>query len=209
MTQVLDPFDDVTWNSGEKLYFKQIDLALKESLDFPLSNGKPAHAVYLIDKFLRHATRHVRLYSGNLRRTWDDIDVYGHMRVLDAARVLLQRRADLSIVLEGEIDGGNVKEHPLIRNALKWRDEGSMKGVLDIRQADQASIDFLNDRDFNHHWMVMDERAYRLEADTGDVKAHVNFGNRVVAKALCDIFDKHLFRIAKPLIPSIGIASTS
>lgn len=200
---MLDPFDAATWDGGEKCYFNQIDLALEESLDFPLSNGKPAHAVYLIDKFLRHATRNVRLYSGNLRQKWDNIDVYGHKTVIDAACVLLQRGGDLLIVLEGEIDGGKVKEHPLIRSALKWRDEGSVTGFLDIRQADQASIDFLNDRDFNHHWMVMDEQAYRLEADTGNVKAHVNFGNRVVGKALCDIFDKHLFRIAKPLIPKI------
>ena len=199
MTTVLDPFDEATWNSGEKRYFKQIDLALKESLDLPLSNGKPAHAVYLIDKFLRYATKNIRLYSGNLRQTWDSIDVYGHERILDAARVLLRRGADLLIVLEEEIDGGSVKEHPLVRGASKWRDEGSMKGRLDIRQAAPASIDFLKGRGFNHHWMVMDEQAYRLEADTGDIKAHVNFGDRTVGKALCDIFDKHLFRMARPL----------
>lgn len=201
---MLDPFDSTTWNSDEKRYFGQIDSALNERLDLPLSNGKPVHAVYLIDKFLRHATKNIRLYSGNLRQAWDEIDVYRHARILDAAKALLCRGADLLIVLEGKIDGGSVTEHPLVRSAATWRDEGLMKGLLDIRQADQASIDFLKGRGFNHHWMVMDEQAYRLEADTGDVKAHVNFGDRAVGKALCDIFDKHLFQMAKPLIPDFA-----
>ncbi len=204
MTTVLDPFDNTTWSSDEKRYFEQIDLALKDSLDLPLSNGKPAHAVYLIDKFLRHATANVRLYSGNLRQTWGNIDVYGHHKILDAVRVLLERGGDLSIVLEDEIDGGSVEDHPMVRSVSKWRDEGSMRGSLDIRQADPASIDFLKGRGFNHHWMVMDEKAYRLEADTGDIKAHVNFGDLTVAKALADIFDKHLFQMAGRLSPEFA-----
>ena len=200
MTKVLDPFNPRSWDDDEKLYFKQIDLALEEELNLPLSNGKPAHAVYLIDKLLRNATKNIRLYSGNLRQVWDDIDVYGHEVILDAVSVLLKRGADLFIVLEDEIDGGNVREHPLVRSAFKWNDEGLMKGLLDIRQADQSSIAYLEGHDFNHHWMVMDEQAYRLEADTGDIKAHVNFGDEVVGKALSKIFDRRLFRMARSLV---------
>ena len=200
MTKVLDPFDPSTWGDDEKLYFNQIDLALEESLNLPLSNGKPAHAVYLIDMLLRNATKNIRLYSGNLRQVWDDIDVYRHEVILDAVSVLLKRGADLFITLEEDIDGGSVMEHPLVRSAFKWNDEGLMKGLLDIRQADQSSIAYLEERDFNHHWMVMDEQAYRLEADTGDIKAHVNFGDEVVGEALTKIFDRRLFRTARPLV---------
>ena len=200
MTKVLNPFDPSTWGDDEKLYFNQIDLALEESLNLPLSNGKPAHAVYLIDKLLRNATKNIRLYSGNLRQVWDDIDVYRHEVILDAVSVLLKRGADLFITLEEDIDGGSVMEHPLVRSAFKWNDEGLMKGLLDIRQADQSSIAYLEERDFNHHWMVMDEQAYRLEADTGDIKAHVNFGDEVVGEALTKIFDRRLFRMARPLV---------
>ena len=200
MTKVLNPFDPSTWGDDEKLYFNQIDLALEESLNLPLSNGKPAHAVYLIDKLLRNATKNIRLYSGNLRQVWDDIDVYRHEVILDAVSVLLKRGADLFIILEEDIDGGSVMEHPLVRSAFKWNDEGLLKGLLDIRQADQSSIAYLEERDFNHHWMVMDEQAYRLEADTGDIKAHVNFGDEVVGEALTKIFDRRLFRMARPLV---------
>lgn len=200
MTKVLDPFDPSTWGDDEKLYFNQIDLALEESLNLPLSNGKPAHAVYLIDKLLRNATKNIRLYSGNLRQVWDDIDVYRHEVILDAVSVLLKRGADLFITLEEDIDGGSVMEHPLVRSAFKWNDEGLMKGLLDIRKADQSSIAYLEERDFNHHWMVMDEQAYRLEADTGGIKAHVNFGDEVVGEALTKIFDRRLFRMARPLV---------
>ena len=130
MTKVLNPFDPSTWGDDEKLYFNQIDLALEESLNLPLSNGKPAHAVYLIDKLLRNATKNIRLYSGNLRQVWDDIDVYRHEVILDAVSVLLKRGADLFITLEEDIDGGSVMEHPLVRSAFKWNDEGPHEGAL-------------------------------------------------------------------------------
>ncbi len=80
------------------------------------------------------------------------------------------------------------------------KDKGNLHGLLEIRQASRDAIDFLRSRNYCHHWMVMDERAYRLETDTEQVKAHVNFGDSITVGALTTIFDHLLYPTGKDLI---------
>ena len=75
-----------------------------------------------------------------------------------------------------------------------------MDGVLDIRKANPESLAFLERHDYLHHWMVMDDHAFRLEADTGAVKAFVNFNDERAADALTSIFYSLLFEQAEPLV---------
>jgi len=202
---MLDPFDPETWTKDEREYFHAVDEALAGSIDQIISNGKPQHAAYLLEKFLAHAQQVVRIFSGRLARTVNGVEVYGNAQVLAAAERLLKQGASLRIVLEEGIDlrtGETVTDHPVERLACRLRNDGTMKGVLDMRQASKDSLDHLKSRDFKYHWMVMDESAYRLETDLRKAKAHANFGDGEMAGKLARIFDRLLFNQATPLSAS-------
>lgn len=204
MSKALDAFDRATWSEDERYYFETVDEALASGADVAISNGRPQHAVYLIEKFFRNAERVVRLFSGRLSRTYGGVSVYSNPRVIAAAEHLVGRPdCKLSVVIQEEIDvshGQSVADHPLARMASGLKDKGNLHGLLEIRQASRDAIDFLRGRNYCHHWMVMDQRAYRLETDTEQVKAHVNFGDSITVGALTTIFDHLLYRTGKDLI---------
>ena len=203
MTTTLDPFDPGTWSERERTYFEKVDSALALATNLLFSNGLPAHAVYLIERFFANAKKRVRLFSGNLRRTVGGVDVYGNPRVAKAVEKMLTGGVSLQIVLHSAIDV-DVNEtwidHPLVRIADHLKKAGGVSGSLDIRQSSRDSIEHLRKYKFLNHWMVMDRTAYRLETDIRKAKAHVNFGDREMASALADIFDNVLFRSAEPLM---------
>ena len=123
--------------------------------------------------------------------------MYADAHVVEAARHLVSREGGkLTVVIEQEIDvepGQSATDHPLARMASQLKTEGKMQGLLEIRKAPKAAIEFLRMKKYCHHWMLMDERAYRLETDTEEVKAHVNFGDSATAGALVAIFDQLLY----------------
>ena len=203
MTTTLDPFDPGTWSESEKVYFDRVDSALALQTNLLFSNGLPAHAVYLIEKFLTNAKKKVRLFSGSLRRTVGGVDVYGNPRIAKAVEKMLAGGVSLQVVLHNAIDvdvKGTWIDHPLVRIADRLNKVGGVSGSLDIRQSSQDSIEHLRRYKFLNHWMVMDRTAYRLETDIRRAKAHVNFGDGEMASALADIFDNVLFRSAEPLM---------
>ena len=196
MTTVLDPFDDATWGR-ERSYFEQIDLALRGKSDMLIGNGRPAHALYLIDKFFANATTQVRLFSGCLKQEAQGIKLYASPHIHRTMEALIERGGRLSIMLEEDIDApnGNAREHPLIEAALAIDDSDS----LQLRKAAKSSVDHLKEADYHHHWTVMDDWAFRLEIDIEKYRAAACFGRPDVAKALASIFDR-MFEKAKPII---------
>ena len=204
MTSVLDAFDPATWNDAERYYYERVDEALRNATDIVISNGRPQHAVYLIEKFLSEAKQAVRLFTGRLSRTYGGISVYTHPRVIAAAEELLRRpNSKLTVVLEEEIDvepGQLPNDHPLVRVANRCREEQQMRGLLEVRRASETAIDILRHNSYRYHWMVMDDRAYRLETDTVHVKAHVNFGDATTTTALVAIFDRLLYPTSTELV---------
>ena len=69
----------------ERLYFEMVSDAAARSRDLEISNGKPAHAVYLIWKLFDTARSSIRILSDSLRRELKDGDdhiwVYGDPRM--------------------------------------------------------------------------------------------------------------------------------
>lgn len=197
MTTALDAFDDATWSSGERAYFEQIDLALRDKSDVLIGNGRSAHALYLIDKFFANATTHVRLFSGCLKQEAQGIKLYGSSHIHQSMDALFKRNGRLSIMLEDDIDApsGEVREHPLIRAALSMGEADAIQ----LRKAAKSSVDYLKEADYHHHWMVMDDWAFRLETDIEKYRAAVCFGRPDVAKALASMFDR-MFEEAESLI---------
>ena len=190
----IDPFDQTTWDEDARTYFGIIDQACAAKKNALLSNGQPAHAVYIIHKFLENADRNVRLYSGNLRRELGGVMVYGNPHIVDDVLTFLKNsNASLSVVLEGEIDippNDEPCDHPLIRAMRSAKEKGEIQGHLRVCRALEEHVKILRDSDFDYHWMVMDDQAYRLENEKDKAKAFVNFGNADKAARFGSLFDK-------------------
>ena len=197
MTQsTLNPFDDSTWSSDERHYFEYIDHACESKLDEDISNGRVEHAAYIIHKFLTTATRHIRIFSGALSRTYNGVSVYGNECIIEAMETFLsQPDRRCWIVTADDLDvglGETPRDHPIVRAIEEMRANDRLRGEFEIRRAPPDGLEFLRDR-FDNHWMTMDDRAYRIETNLARAGAHVNFNHPRTADALVTIFDAKMF----------------
>lgn len=186
--------------TSEDEYRQVVDTAVENRTDMPISNGRPEHAVYLIQKLLENATEVVRIFSGTLARSLDGVPAYGNERILAAARGFLDKGGTMKVLLEKPIDvdeGRHWTEHPLVTMARSRR----AGDLLEVKQAPKDGLDELREANVLYHWITMDDQAYRLEMDTRQARAIANFGNSKTARALVAIFDD-LFSKAKPLSES-------
>ena len=212
MTASLDPFDESTWSNEERHYFREIvDAALENRKGLMISNSRTEHAVYLINKFLLNAKKVVRLYSGNLARrgSQTEIQVYEHPQIINAVRGLLKRGVALQIVVQEPLDvevGWSAEDHPIAQAAKEVERSGGLKGSVEIRRAQEKWVAWLKDEDFDCHWMTMDGHAHRLEVDTKQFKAYVNFWDEPKTKKLDDLFDVVLFSRGESLarVPAVA-----
>lgn len=184
-------------------YYSLLDAALKNKTDAVLSNGKPEHARFIIQRFLEHAKGTVRLFSGELKRKFDDVQIYESATIINAARGFLAHDdTRLAILLQKNIDaeGGDAKIHPLIHALHATAQWGDLKGKLEVRRVSAEDWQWLCDAGFSYHWMVMDTDAYRLETECEKAKASVNFGDQKMAEGLARLFDR-LFDSGDSIFP--------
>ena len=198
MTQpTLNPFDESTWNQDERYYFEYIDRACDKRLNENISNGRVEHAAYIIWKFLTTATEHVRIYSGKLSRELNGVSVYGNPHIIRAMEGFLaepDRRCQIVIAQELDVGQGETpRDHPIVRATQAMMDEGTLRGDLEIRRAPAEGMAFLREKNFNNHWMTMDDHAYRIETNRERAGAHVNFNHPRTADALMRLFDVKMF----------------
>ena len=166
--------------SVEQDYYANIDKCAVEAIDRFIKNGQPEHATYLMTKMVNLASDHIRLFSGSLVRDVCDKHVYADEGLIESIKLFLNRseKATLEIAVQKEVDGGS--EHPIIKSVQEMRDNGTLKGVFDIRKVDAD--------DDTNHFMVMDDNAYRLELDHDPCNAIANFNDKKTSKQITSFF---------------------
>ena len=182
-------FDKVRRNEDERLYFGMIDRAMEARGYRVISNGKPAHAVYLIYKLFKAAQREVKILTGELAQTLDDVLAYGDPEICAAMVDFLRRGGKLSILVEKDMDlrGGS---HPLVTAVVD-------AGLADRLAVAQPQDDFRK-HPWSHHFLLMDGTALRIETDAEKAKALVNFNDPELGRKMSTAFDRWL-QNAKPL----------
>ena len=168
----------------ERLYFKLIDEAQAAGKKELISNSRAEHAVYLLYKLLEAADHSVKIYSGNLARHFGNVLAYGESKVAEAAVAFLRREdSELSIITVEDLDvdkGQTPSEHPLLVEIAK----SEVQGQVVLARGNQE--DWNN---FKYHFIVADDKSVRVEYDTNNLKAFVNFGDSELAKKLGGFFD--------------------
>ena len=173
-------FDEGARDDGEVLYFGMIDRAIEACENRVISNGKPAHAVYLIYKMLNAARREVKVLTGKLARTLDGVLAWGDPRICEAAVDFLRRGGRLSILV---VEGLDTKDgtHPLVDAVAK----AGLEGQLDLAQVDDEFLDSA----WSHHFLLMDKSALRIETEAKKAKAVVNFHDPIMGEKVSSFFD--------------------
>lgn len=188
----------------EKEYFLRIDECAATGSDLIISNSLPKHASYLMQKLFLIGKKHIRLFSGELIRSATDAgvckgpkpelgvkttNVYSDDALLAAMSSFLHQdgRPKLEVLVQHGVDGG-MDDHPMFLLLHKMKEDGSLRADVEIRRIDDSY------KDFDRHFMVADEKAYRLELGHEPCRAIASFGDAVSARSLIEAFDKKLFR---------------
>ena len=175
-------------NSQE--YYRVVEECALTGRNFPISNGMPEHAVYLMTLMLRHAKKNIRLLTEELPNEVGGADsektsMYADSSLINAAEKFLKNaEAKLDILLQTGID---LKSRTLIKVLKEKKERQEILGTINIHLAKGKAISLEN------HFMVMDSTAYRVETDHGHTKAVANFGDHETAKKLVDFFDNVLW----------------
>ena len=182
----------------EQLYRDMVDRAFKGNDPRSFSNGKPEHAAYLIGRFFDHATSTIRLYCGSLARAMNGVQVYASSDVIGSALEFLRRpNTRLLIVLEKEIDAHSRDEHPLLR-AIS-RAEPQVGGTTHV-YTNGVQMGGNGNPVTIPHFMVMDQKGYRIEVDTRKVIASAKVNDVSQSQTLTRFFDQVLVERNKPAV---------
>ena len=186
----MDIFDVNARSEAQAIYCDVVDEFFARGADENVSNGKPEHAAYLIYKFLTNGTRSIKLFSGSLKQETSEVAIYRDPQIVDAARAFLHRSGtSLQVALENDLDTRDGEAHPLVAAVKQDQDAGLVHGDFNIRKVPERILNRLREVGYPYHFLVMDERAYRLETDKEAARATANFGDRTYARALSGLFD--------------------
>jgi len=167
-------------------YFRLIDDALKYRANRKIKNTKPAHTVYILNKFFSCARRNVRIYTGRLSRSVGALRAYADPDIVRSAVEFLRREdSRLSIIILGEPDvdpGQPIGSHPLLA-AISEAD--GIRGTVRVVRGNTSEWD-----EFPYHFMIMDSEAVRIEFDGNCTDAAARFGDAHFAGRLVRIFDE-------------------
>ncbi len=173
-------------DAEDREYYRNIDECAALGINRIISNGCPEHATYLMTKMLERARARIRLFSGALRDEVDGVPVYGSRDLIRAAcGFLCAASRRIEIVVQN--DPSDLDAHVFIRAIREAKDIGTIKGSLVVRKAGASAASF------DQHFMVADNRAYRLETGGPEVRATANFEDPEFARTLIDAFDGRLF----------------
>ena len=182
----------------EQLYREMVDRAFKGNDPQSFSNGKPEHAAYLIGRFFDHARSTIRLYCGSLARAVNGVQVYASSDVIGSALDFLRRpNSRLLIVLENEIDARSRDDHPLLK-AISVA-EPHVRGTTRVYMNGVQMGDSGNPVKIPH-FMVMDQKGYRIEVDSRKVIASAKVNDVSQSQTLARFFDQVLVERNNPAV---------
>ena len=165
----------------EKAYFVAVDGVIDSGKNRFISNGMPAHAVYLIYIFLREAKQQVNIATTRLQRTFDGVLAYAEPKLAEAAIGFLNRGGELQIFVQGAPDldeGKKLNDHPFI-------------AAISNANLERESIKvYLNEgsEKFPYDFMVMDRKSYRFQLSPKKTEAYVEFEDRDGAETVDSAF---------------------
>ena len=174
-------FSDPT--EEERLYFEMIDRAVDSGDRRVISNGRPAHAVYILCKFLEIAQHRVVICTGRLRRAFNGVMAYEEPGLIDRTINFLRRGGTLDVLVLDKLDidpGQTIHDHPLL-DALSRTDLGHGRATISRFDGPLAGPDA-------YHFVVANGRAVRIEVNPEEAEAYVKLRDPNICAGLERVF---------------------
>ena len=174
-------------------YRSYLDDMIDRGVDAEVSNAEPDHMAYALTKMLEGARQSVRIFPSDVNDLAES-GIYGNDGVMSAARTLLSKEgARLLVVLPPCPTSSEATQAHFLRTIADLADRGAIAGTMEVRMASPDAAEFLEENDFIHPMVVMDESAYRIQGNGEHNAAFVNFGNARDARRLAGFFDDVLY----------------
>lgn len=162
-------------------YEQAVDFYAKNCIDSEFPNKGSEHATIVISRIFEYAEQYVKIFSGKLNS-----DVADNPKFIQSLKRYINSGKKLEVIVEEipEIDKSN---------ALKLIIESSKNPMLDV-SIKKASNEFLESvrNSFKskniYHFIVSDDRAYRVEVDKNNFKARCNFNDTHISSILNNTF---------------------
>lgn len=186
---------------SDDFYRQYLDDMFEREVDAEVSNTERDHVIYAVSKMLDNAKQSVRIFPGDLNNQ-SVMQIYEAEAVKEAAKSLLSKEGvKLVLVLPpsmGQV--GDVGELPFVGSMIAMEKQEPLAGRMEVRQASYDAVEFLENNDFCHPMVVMDDSAYRIEGTIASGVAYVNFGNSKDARRLAGVFDDVLYDDGQELV---------
>lgn len=140
-----------------------------------VSNGMPQHAAVLFEVFFKNAKQSMKIFCHHL-----DQEVFENPRVIEAAADAVKRGVALDIIVQHE-----PKSPKFIQRLTALDAKESIRMELIMDGAKTSSLISSIPQNF----AVMDNRAYRLERDSSEMKATASMNAPQLAGSLVDLFN--------------------
>ncbi len=140
-----------------------------------VSNGMPQHAAVLFEVFFKHAAQSVKIFCHHLDR-----DVFDQPRVIEAAADALKRGVALDIMVQK-----TPESIEFIERLSALDEKESMRLELMPNASEISPIIAALPQNF----AIMDNRAYRLERNSKEMKATASMNSSELAGGLANLFN--------------------
>lgn len=149
-------------------YIKHIKKLSKKSSNHVIQNRSISHATEILNLMLKKTQRDIRIFTGSLEPSLYD-------SLSKELAKALNRGVKLSIILS-ETDSGTICK----RDSMKHITEHANTSLNTISTLDKI----------NTHFIVSDEKGYRMESENGNIAGVANFNDIKTAKMLASRFDE-------------------
>lgn len=166
----------------EVRYYSRIRINAEHSVDQLILNGSAVHAVQLMTTMFNFAQRSILLFTGSLMACKPPAKggqaatpIYADEGLVKSATAFLgKKKTEFRVITEEPVKG--MAYHPLITAIKALAASKGMKGSFSIATLNSGY------RDKNplkgHHFMLMDDRGYRLEVSHENAEAYANFNDK-------------------------------
>jgi len=162
-----------TCKTESELYENLVRAMIKTGDDKPVSNGKPEHAAIIYKLFFEFAVSKVLIFCKELNSS-----VFGDDRILMMAEKALERGVTIRVITQGL--------QPQPSNFTKWLLEKAKSGSCVSVKTCKVGSPYAS---LPMNFALMDEKAYRYEANNDHVKAVACMNNPRITTELANFFD--------------------
>jgi hypothetical protein len=173
MCNMLDSVMNADSANDSELYEQLVRSMIKSGNEETISNSQPKHAAIIFKLFFEFARSKVLIFCKDLNSS-----VFGDPDIIFAAQKAADRGVHIRVITQSPV--------PQTTPFSQWLEKGAVSGTrISFKKCPNGSVVQKTPANFT----VMDEKAYRYEANSQDVKAVACMNNPTLATQLARLFD--------------------